>query len=197
VNDRAPDRATGDPALAAAVTALEEAGHWAEVVDRRWHVVRLTDEIRLGYGRVLDRVDAPLGVPYFGPEAVDNRLTWPAGPNTIEIQRTQLRAIGACMLHDLGGDRAAMREVVDPRLRDLVDPLSPAEPPPLLSFRQQGTAFGSGALGVHVTAVRIREADGHLAWLDPDHVGYTALADLGSATEKARRDATAIAVCEL
>jgi class 3 adenylate cyclase len=163
VRERATGRLSGDPALAAAASALEEAGHWAEVVDARWHAVHLTDELRLGYGRVLERVQAPLEVPYFGPEAVDSRLTWPAGPNTIEIQRAQLRAIGAWALHDLGGDRAAMRELVDPRLRDLVDELSPGEPAPLLSFRQTGTTFGSGAMGVHVTAVRIREADGRLA----------------------------------
>ena len=33
--------------------------------------------------------------------------------------------------------------------------------------------------------------------IDPNHVMYTPLADLPSATEKARRDAPAIAVCEL
>jgi len=32
--------------------------------------------------------------------------------------------------------------------------------------------------------------------LDPDRVSYTALADLATATDKARRDAPAIAVCE-
>jgi hypothetical protein len=33
--------------------------------------------------------------------------------------------------------------------------------------------------------------------LDPDQITYTPLADLPSATEKARRDAPAIAVCEV
>ena len=33
--------------------------------------------------------------------------------------------------------------------------------------------------------------------LDPDHVTYTPLGELATATEKARRDAPAIAVCEV
>ena len=33
--------------------------------------------------------------------------------------------------------------------------------------------------------------------LDPDRATYTPLADLATATEKARRDAPAIAVCEV
>jgi hypothetical protein len=33
--------------------------------------------------------------------------------------------------------------------------------------------------------------------IDLDHITYTQLSDLASATEKARRDAPAIAVCEL
>jgi hypothetical protein len=33
--------------------------------------------------------------------------------------------------------------------------------------------------------------------LDPDHVTYSPLAELATATEKARRDSPAIAVCEI
>jgi hypothetical protein len=33
--------------------------------------------------------------------------------------------------------------------------------------------------------------------LDPDRITYTPLADLATATEKARRDAPAIAVCDV
>ena len=35
------------------------------------------------------------------------------------------------------------------------------------------------------------------AGLDPDSITYTALAELDTATEKARRDAPAIAVCDV
>ncbi len=44
---------------------------------------------------------------------------------------------------------------------------------------------------------RLEPDDAAVLDLDPDRVTYTALADLNTATEKARRDAPAIAVCEV
>jgi hypothetical protein len=44
---------------------------------------------------------------------------------------------------------------------------------------------------------RLGPEDAAALGLDPDRVTYTPLGDLGSATEKARRDAPAIAVCEI
>jgi hypothetical protein len=44
---------------------------------------------------------------------------------------------------------------------------------------------------------RLDPGDAATLDLDPDHLTYTPLADLPSATEKARRDAPAVAVCEL
>jgi hypothetical protein len=40
-------------------------------------------------------------------------------------------------------------------------------------------------------------ADAAALDIDPDHLTYATLADLPTATDKARRDAPAIAVCEL
>jgi hypothetical protein len=44
---------------------------------------------------------------------------------------------------------------------------------------------------------RLEPTDAAALGLDPNHITYTALADLPAATEKARRDAPAIAVCEV
>ena len=44
---------------------------------------------------------------------------------------------------------------------------------------------------------RLEPDDAAALDLDPDRVTYTPLADLSTATEKARRDAPAIAVCEV
>ena len=44
---------------------------------------------------------------------------------------------------------------------------------------------------------RLEADDAAALDLDPDRITYTALGDLPTATEKARRDAPAIAVCEL
>jgi len=55
-----------------------------------------------------------------------------------------------------------------------------------------GRAFASKAL-----MERLDPNDASALGLDPDHVTYTPLADLPTATEKARRDAPAISVCEV
>ena len=44
---------------------------------------------------------------------------------------------------------------------------------------------------------RLEPDDAAALDLDPDRITYTALGDLTTATEKARRDAPAIAVCEV
>jgi len=152
-----------DPALASAASALGNAGYWAEVVDCQWRYAYVTDDLRLSFGGLLGLQHLPLGVPYFGAEAVDNRLTWRAGANSIDIQRAQFRAIGSMMLHDLGGDRDAFARLVDPRLRDVIDDLEPTEPAPLSSYQQIGMTFGSGRLDVPATTMRIHAADGRFA----------------------------------
>ena len=63
-----------DPSLAAIAVALNDAGQWADIVDRQWRSVYMTDDARLSYGGLLERASVALGAHYFGPEAVDTRL---------------------------------------------------------------------------------------------------------------------------
>jgi hypothetical protein len=58
--------------------------------------------------------------------------------------------------------------------------------------RDGGRIIASKPLVEHLTS-----DDGAAIGIDPDQIGYTQLADLSTATDKARRDAPAIAVCEL
>ena len=58
-------------------------------------------------------------------------------------------------------------------------------------------ASGGRALASKALVERLDPDDAAALDLDPDRVSYTALADLPTATEKARRDAPAIAVCEV
>jgi hypothetical protein len=44
---------------------------------------------------------------------------------------------------------------------------------------------------------RLNDADAQALEIDSDHATYTLLADLDTATDKARRDAPAIAVCDV
>lgn len=63
--------------------------------------------------------------------------------------------------------------------------------------RIEACATGGRALASKDLMERLEPDDAAALDLDPDHVTYTALADLSTATEKARRDAPAIAVCDV
>jgi len=63
--------------------------------------------------------------------------------------------------------------------------------------RIEACATGGRALASKALVERLTVPDAEALGLDPARVEYTALADLSTATEKARRDAPAIAVCDV
>ncbi len=63
--------------------------------------------------------------------------------------------------------------------------------------RIEACATGGRALASKELMERLEPDDAAALALDPDRVTYIPLADLPTATEKARRDAPAIAVCEV
>jgi class 3 adenylate cyclase len=63
--------------------------------------------------------------------------------------------------------------------------------------RIEACATGGRILASKPLVERLTSDDGAAIGIDPDQIGYTQLADLSTATDKARRDAPAIAVCEL
>ncbi|HMD56685.1 MAG TPA: adenylate/guanylate cyclase domain-containing protein [Solirubrobacteraceae bacterium] len=63
--------------------------------------------------------------------------------------------------------------------------------------RIEACATGGRALTSKPLLERLDAEDAATLELDPDHITYTPLAELPTATEKARRDAPAIAVCEV
>lgn len=153
-----------DPALAAMAVALNDAGHWANLVDRQWRWVYMTDDIRLTFGGLLELVPFPLGAHFFGPEAVSARLGWRSGQTTLELARETFVAMGPWILAETPGGREELRELVDPALRDIVDELSPADPPLACSFVTH-SMYQAGRTRVEsrVTVVLVRDADGRLA----------------------------------
>jgi hypothetical protein len=60
-----------------------------------------------------------------------------------------------------------------------------------------GSDHRYGARWLELLIERLSQEDAAALDIDPDHVRYTPVADLSTATEKARRDAPAIAVCEV
>jgi class 3 adenylate cyclase len=63
--------------------------------------------------------------------------------------------------------------------------------------RIEACANGGRALASKALIERLNSRDAAALEIDPSRMGYTLLADLATATEKARRDAPAIAVCDL
>jgi class 3 adenylate cyclase len=63
--------------------------------------------------------------------------------------------------------------------------------------RIEACASGGRMLVSKSLIERLAVDDAPALGIDPDHVRYTPLAELATATEKARRDAPAIAVCEV
>ena len=63
--------------------------------------------------------------------------------------------------------------------------------------RIEACATGGRMLGSKSLVERLSRVDADALGLDPGHTRYTSLADLNTATDKARRDAPAIPVCDL
>jgi class 3 adenylate cyclase len=150
-----------DPSLAAMAVALNDARQWAEIVDRQWRLVYMTDDARLSYGGLLERASVPLGAHYFGPESVDTRLGWRGGMFPLEIQRGVFGEMGGLVLPDTPGGRDELRELVDPRHRDIVDGLSPIDPQRACSFGLYGTYKAGGRpVEIPMTAIPVWDAEG-------------------------------------
>jgi class 3 adenylate cyclase len=63
--------------------------------------------------------------------------------------------------------------------------------------RIEACASRGRALASKSLIERLNQTDADMIGLDPHHLTYTPLAELATATEKARRDAPSIAVCEV
>lgn len=153
-----------DPALAAIAAALNDAGQWADIVDTGWRNVYMTDEARLMYGGRTGLAPYPIGVHAYGPEAVSTRIEWRGGQWPLEINRRAFAAFGPWVLADTPGGSEELRELVDPRLGDIVDELAPAAPASAwttIPFRGLYTSAGAAA-DVLVTVVRVRDSAGQL-----------------------------------
>src|SRR5438874_7142540 len=154
----------GDPTLAATAVAMRDAGQWGEIFDRNWRIVYMTDELRTSAGLGLELVSVPLGEHVFGREALETRLGWGTGAMQLQAFRDMLSALGPWVLADIPGGRAALAAMVDPRLADIIDGLSPAELPSTFTFPLSGISpAGGGPVPLRMMASRVYEGDGRIA----------------------------------
>jgi class 3 adenylate cyclase len=150
-----------DPALAAVAAALNDAGHWCWVMDDRWRLVYVTDAIRITYGANVAPAYFPIGCHAFGPEALRASADWRFGPNTPERMRVVMAGLGGWLVADTPGGADALREIVDPALRDEVDRMAPADSEALWFVARP--AGLTEEVDAPVVGLRIRHPDGRLA----------------------------------
>jgi class 3 adenylate cyclase len=144
-----------DPLLADAAKAFDEMRQWAWIVDSRWQLVFISEELRATFG-----YDPPLPTAFLGEAWLSALLSSPLGSNTV-VQASEIAAgIGGLMLTDIGP--VSMRAQLDPRLRDAVESQSPVD---IETFSY--TFTGAGVTGIQVTAssmtIRLRDVHGRLA----------------------------------
>jgi class 3 adenylate cyclase len=153
-----------DPNLAAWASALNDAGHWADIYDAGWRDVFATDEVRLSFGDTGVVTVLPIGFHIFSPEATRFRVSVARGRFVLpEIRRAHFLEVGPYVLANTPGGREEVRRVVDPEFADLVDQLESKElpavwaAPPLLSTFAGMEVVGSSMF------FRIDDAHGHVA----------------------------------
>src|SRR3954451_8515427 len=109
-----------DPLLAAWAAALNDAGHWAEIFDRNWCTVYMTDDARRMYGGLVELAPLPLGVSAYGPDRTRIAMQWRGGQFPLDVMRRGLAMYISWIVPDLPGGRDELRALVDPRLADIV-----------------------------------------------------------------------------
>ena len=149
-----------DPTLAAIARVLNDGGHWASIVDRNWRNLYMTDALRLSYGGLLELAPFPVGAHIYSPESVTAQLAGRGRNVTLEMSRERFEALGPYMLAAAEGGREELRELVDPRVRDLVDQLSPADLVDALSLVVSGRYIASMPVDTPIALIPVRDRDG-------------------------------------
>jgi class 3 adenylate cyclase len=147
-----------DSTLSEVAIALRDAGHWASVVDDRWRLVYVTDEQRRTFGGHKELARFAIGKHMYGPEAAQATQQWRFG---VSSMRPGFAALGGLILADTPGGRDALRGLVDPSLRELIDGLSPDDRA-MVTFNSAGAALG-GDVGASVLFMRVCDAAGRRA----------------------------------
>ena len=176
----APYALPDDPALAEVAGALLAAGHWGLIVDDRWRLVYVTDELRLTFGANLGLAPFAIGEHFFGEESARVGRGWRFGLNSTDLYRVFFAGLGGYAVADIMGGKDALRAAVDPSLRDMVDDITPAASG-AMGFIGSGMAIDR-AVGIAIVAMRVRDASGRLAGTAVISKPSAGMALLGAAT---------------
>ncbi len=148
-----------DPTLATFATVLNELGHWSNVLDARWRLVFVTDELRLTIGDQGGSTIARLGEHWFGPNEVAVRKAF-FFDDWLEQIRENFRRLGPFVLFDTAGGRDELRQLVDPVFHDLVDQIEPVELPAAWAYTTPAAKHAGSGASNSVMLQRVRARDG-------------------------------------
>jgi hypothetical protein len=182
-----------DPTLRDAARALEAHGFAGELWDRDWRLAYLTTEYRLLVSAGRYHADVPgRGEFFLSPAMCAARDAWPTGPTFESLRDSEPSAVTMRFGLHWGSTLYVGRLLTSGRaeVTALGDEVNEAA-------RIEACAVGGRALASKALIERIDNRDAEALGLDPAGLSYTPLAELSTAGEKARRDAPAIAVCEL
>jgi class 3 adenylate cyclase len=153
-----------DPNLAAWASALNEAGHWANVFDATWGYVFATDELRLSYGDTGAVTFLPIGSHFYSAEFTQFLVSVNRGRYVLpEFRRAHFLEIAPYMLASTPGGREELRRVVDPEFANLVDELQPKDLPAVWAGPTVSSTFAGVDVVGSATYFRIEDAHGHVA----------------------------------
>ena len=201
-----------DPTLAAYATALNEAGHWAVVLDATWRLVFATDEARVSWGDVGVETFVPVGCHYFSEEVWQFFAARGGGSLAQEaFRRATFSKLGGFALAGTPGGTRELRGLVGRDFADLVDGLQPQDLPIISLATPYNISFAGTDVGAFSVLLRINDDQGRVAGvcmlLKPE-VGMSQLAaaaataDLGHlermrSVERPDRRPTAILMADL
>jgi len=168
------------PVLAEVASALNQVGAWGQMIDCEYRLVYMTDDFRLSQGGYAEMVPVPLGAHLFGPEYVDAMLGWPGIDWSLDTAREAFSALGPWALADAPGGREELRELVDPRLRELVDEISPAQDSTALSYVVSGSMIGETPYDFKQLAERIHDSQGQFVGAVNQSMMTVGMATLGA-----------------
>jgi class 3 adenylate cyclase len=159
-----------DPLLAVHAQALNDAGHWASIVDSSWRLVYVTDELRRSWAGLQGLATVPIGLHYYGSEAMSLQAGWTRiATSTTDFLRENFTHHFPELLAGTPGGRPALRALVDPCLHDLVDQLPDGEPVAAASFQSATTQAWGISLGTREVLFRVCDTSGRIA-------GYVSIA---------------------
>jgi class 3 adenylate cyclase len=168
------------PVLAEVASALNRIGAWGQVFDRQYRLVYMTDDFRIANGGMVEMLPVPLGGHLFGPEYVDTVLGSPSGWS-LDSLRDVFSAVGPWALADAPGGREGLRELVDPRLRDIIDELSPDEESTALAYVVSGSMMGGKApFETKQMAERIHDARGQFVGIVNQSMTAVGMSTIGA-----------------